>query len=163
MEYDIELPKTRLKYEVNDETIEDIPSKEEIKKGLGYANIQFKAIILFISSSGMAQVDVRKLTYHDFLKSLSEYVDIDVNEWIDIKELDKKLQEKDTIILPCFKGKRSKTKERFITFCTPEALESLLEYLKSHPPKHLEDPLFRTKSGKPLTGTFFSQSFQRFK
>ena len=87
-EYEIELPKRHLKQEVSNEGIEAIPTKEEIRKALGYATIRYKAIILFISSSGMAAADVRALTYQDFLKSISEYVDIDAKTWIDIKELD---------------------------------------------------------------------------
>ena len=85
--------KRHLKQKVNDEGIEKDTTKEEIRKALGHATIRYKAIILLISSSGMASADVRALTYQEFLKSISEYVDIDAKTWIDIKELDQNSKE----------------------------------------------------------------------
>ena len=160
-EFDIELGKMNLKNLVNDENIEDIPSKEDIRKALGYANIRGKAIIYLLSSSGMGSAEVRTLTYQQFLKSISEYVEIDVNEWIDIKELVKKLQENDSMKIPFFNIRRIKTGLRMMTFCTPESLNAIIEYLETHPPQHLEDPLFRTKDEKPLTETLLAKYFQK--
>ena len=127
-----------LKNQVNDESIEDIPSKEDIRKALGYASIREKAIIYLMSSSSMGSAEVRNLSYQDFLKSISEYIDINLNKWIDIKELVKKLQENDTIKIPFFNIKRIKTKRKMMTFCTPESYNAIIEYLETHPPQHLE-------------------------
>ena len=62
--------------------------------------------------------------------------------------------------LPCFKITRQKTKIKLITFCTPEALDAIIEYLETHPPQYLEAPLFRTKDEKPLTDTLLAKYFQ---
>ena len=62
-EYDIMLPKMQLKRKHNVESVEDIPSKNDIKLALKNCNPKFQAIILLMSSSGMGSAEVRSLSY----------------------------------------------------------------------------------------------------
>lgn len=162
-EYDIILPDMHLKHGIKNESIEDIPSKEDISKALNFANIKYQALILLISSSGMGSAEVRSLTYHDFLKSISEYVERPVNSIVSIGDIIQELEynnDQSIILVPCFKIIRVKTGTPIITFCTPECLTRLLEYLKQDPPTKLTDPLFRTLEGKPLRDNVIARYFQ---
>lgn len=72
--HDIQLPRPRPnKTKKSHETIEDIPSKDEIKEALNHSNPKYKAIILLMVSSGRGSADIRSLKVQDFLDSLSEY------------------------------------------------------------------------------------------
>lgn len=62
-EFEIELPHIRCNIKQDQEliTIKDIPTKEDIKKALKYANLTYKAIIKLMMSSGMGSAEVRNL------------------------------------------------------------------------------------------------------
>lgn len=60
--------------------------------------------------------------------------------------------------IPIWHIQRMKTGTSHITFNTPETTNSILSYLIEHPPKNIDDPLFRGKSDKK----FRSDVFQRF-
>ena len=153
-EYDIEIPDLKIKNTTPEESYDDIPSKEDIRLALQYANLKYRAIILLFSSSGMGVAELLSIKYNDLLNSLKEYITIPKNTHIDIEELIhliKVQKEKNQIIIPTWQLTRKKTGKPFISFSTPESLDILLEYLKSDPPQKLETPLIRGNNpNKPL-------------
>ena len=153
-EYDIELPDLKIRNTTPEESYDDIPSKEDIRLALQYANLKYRAIILLFSSSGMGVAELLSIKYHDLLNSLKEYITIPKGTYIDIDKLIhliKVQKERTPIIIPTWQLTRKKTRKPFISFSTPESLDVLLEYLKSDPPKKLETPLIRGNNpDKPL-------------
>ncbi|KKG94958.1 tyrosine-type recombinase/integrase, partial [Methanosarcina mazei] len=89
-----------------------IPTREEIKEALQFANIRNKAVILLQASSGLASADVRNITVRQVKEGLDE----------------------DNIIT--FDLRRQKTGVPYITFCSPEATAAILAYMeyRNRPP-----------------------------
>ena len=128
-EFEIELPNIRLKRNnQNDlQTIEDIPSKDEIKEALGYSNKKYKGIILLMSASGMGSSEIRNLKYSDFLTAIEE---LDVKESDSIKNIYLKLR-KNNGFIGVWKIRRIKTGMPYITFSTHESLTAIADYILS--------------------------------
>ena len=103
----------------------DLPTHEIIKQAVEMASPVMKAIILFMSSTGMSRVDTLKLTLNDFLKATSEYHNQD-----NIKDAVNEMLSSDLDIIPTFESNREKTNKYFITYCTPECTREILHYLK---------------------------------
>ena len=82
------------------------PTKEEIRKLLEYADVRLRALILLLCSSGVRIGSV-------------EYL-----RWKHVKPVEYKNQKFAKLIVPVSKGDN----EVYITFMTPEAYETLLEY-----------------------------------
>ena len=162
--FEIELPqftKTSIKHQ--SKLFEKIPTKEDIKKALSYANLEYKAIILLMASSGMGSAEVRNLTYKNFLEAIKEYFKPSKNEQFDIGLITEELGRKRNVV-PAWKIKRYKTGMPYITFCTPEALDALLIYMnwrcKKYPFKSLDDFIFISR-GRKIRDNTFSTHFQR--
>lgn len=103
-------------------TYEDLITKEEIIDAYYEANNSVKNVIVFAMSSGYSKVDLLNLTVGDFIKACKKY--ITTNNLMD------QLQElKNQTVIPTFKGVRQKTDKRFITFCSPEAVEHIVQEL----------------------------------
>ena len=102
---------------------EDLPTKEIIKDAVNIANPIMKAIILFISSSGCARQETLNITIQDFIDATREYHDSD-----DIYEIITILIKRNDVV-PIFKLKRQKTNKFYFTFCSPEAVKYILDYL----------------------------------
>lgn len=101
----------------------DLPTKEIIKKALKIADNRMKAIILFMSSSGCAKRETLNLSIQDFIDATKEYHNSNnINEVIEI------LKEREDVI-PMFRLKRQKTNKYYYTFCSPEAVTSLISYM----------------------------------
>jgi len=81
--------------------------KDNIKQILKHANIRNRAIILTMTSSGLAQSDVLNLRIKDFKRGIDEKTNITTLEL-----------------------RRIKTQCNFITFLSPEATKAILEYLE---------------------------------
>ena len=108
-------------------TFTELPNKEILKKAIDISpNPLIKAFILFLSSTGLSKVDALNLTIEDYLNSVSEYTD---NER-DIYKTIPLLRERDDVI-GTFSLRRQKTKKFFTTFCSPEAIHSICNYLDS--------------------------------
>ncbi|HII80992.1 MAG TPA: tyrosine-type recombinase/integrase [Methanosarcina sp.] len=90
-----------------------IPTREDIKEALHFANIRNKAIILLQASSGLSSIDVRN---------------------IPVRTINEGLNQEDNIIT--FDMRRIKTDVDFITFCSPEATEAIKAYMeyRNRPP-----------------------------
>lgn len=162
-EFDIQLPRTRRRKTRKDrkvETIEDLPTMEEISKCLDKANTAYKAIILLMLSSGMSRSEVASLTFKHFYDSIPlERYPKNLGELID------KVEDEENLI-PYWKVKRIKTGKSYFTFSSPEASDWILEYLKElhreypdYNPK-AEDTFFRPFN-IPIKPDSISQSFKR--
>ena len=101
----------------------DLPTKEIIKKALKIADNRMKAIILFMSSSGCAKRETLNLTIQDFIDATTSYHNS--NNIYEVIEL---LKDREDVI-PMFRLKRQKTNKHYYTFCSPEAVNSLISYL----------------------------------
>lgn len=153
--YDIELPKRMYHATIPDLQNEAIPSKEDINKALNLCNTKYQAIILLMSSSGISIGDVLNLKVRDFLNGINvpvEQQDIDILNNRVSYDLYTKNQ------VPMWHVKRMKSGTAHVTFNTPETTRTILCYLVENPPKNIDNPLFRGKTGKGLR----TDVFQRF-
>ena len=136
--FEIELPKLPdAKYSKNYETnYLDLPNKEHIMKALEISSIDLKALILFMSSSGTAKAETLSLTIQDFITATSDYHHSTlINEVLD------KLNGR-TDVVPTFYLRRIKTDKYYYTFCSSEATEYIVRYLKTRQNLKHHDKLF---------------------
>lgn len=100
---------------------EDILTREELIDGYHEANNVVKCIILFASSSGLSKVDIFNQTVRDFIEGCG----------LDGNNLQTQLQQlkNQKQVIPCFRGFRQKTNKAYITFCSPEASQHIIQYL----------------------------------
>ena len=103
-------------------TFDDLPSRQELIDSYYEANNVTKCILTFAMSSGFSKVDMLNLTVEDFIKACKEYISTDglLNQLKELKEQN---------VIPTFVGCRQKTNKRFITFCSPEAVQHICQYL----------------------------------
>lgn len=157
-EYDILLPRLKRKKSNkarNPETIDDLPTMDEIKKFLEYCNNVYKAILLTGLSSGMSSAELSSLTFKHFYDAIPlEKYPSDIPELIDAVK--PKVKQKKTFI-PLWKIKRIKTNKDYFTFSSPESIERILVYLEDLIYKfpdyvpNVDDTLFRSlNSNNPL-------------
>ena len=97
----------------------DLPDREILSECLQISSPLVKAIILFMSSSGMSRIDVLNLTINDYLKATNDYHNHDNS----VKYAIKDLMEQD--VIPTFHLKRQKTGQDYFTFCSHEAVKSI--------------------------------------
>ncbi len=136
--YEIEIPelptaKYEKEYEIN---YNDLPTKQDIQRVLDIVTIDFKALILFMSSSGTAKAETLSLTVKDFFEATSKYHS-NTTVYGFLAELSLKKN-----IVPTFYIKRRKTDKYYHTFCSPEASEVIVKYLKSREKLSFDDKLF---------------------
>jgi integrase len=163
--FEIEIPNFRIESTGNNsKAFEKIPTKEDIRKALPYANLKYKAIILLMASSGMGSAEARNLTYGNFLEAIKEYYKPSKKEQFDITKITENLEDKRNII-PTWRIHRYKTEMPYITFSTPESVEALLRYMnsrnKEHPFKSVDDWLFLAEEDKQLSGNTLAMYFHR--
>ena len=128
----------------------DLLTHEEIDLVLRNTNRKFNALILFMTSSGCARAETLSLTINQFIEGTSSYhVETDM-----IKALSK-LQNMNDVV-PTFYLKRIKTNKYYYTFCSPEAVKAIVNYLLNDRIKYdtegnvLTDPsekLFKIRPG----------------
>ena len=91
-----------------------------------------------MSSSGSARTEMLNLTVQDLIESTRLYHNTN-----DIYEVLNILKDHDDVV-PTFKIKRQKTDKWYYTFCSPEAVTAIVNYLLSiKKPIHNEDQLFQ--------------------
>ena len=107
-------------------TYTDLPDKEIIKKAIEISIPVMKALILFLSSTGLSKIDALNLTIQDFITATSDY-----HHKMDLSEILSTLQNisNNIDIIPTFKNRRQKTNKYYITFCTHEATMEIIRYL----------------------------------
>lgn len=162
-EQDIEVPRIILKRDTRQELRDAIPTKENIRFAITMANPKYKAIIYLMTSSGMGMSEVISLSVGDFVKSLQDDIKMSKVNMFNIGELIEIVEEKrlkNPLMIPTWHIIRIKTEMPYVTFSSPESLTAILDYLKTDPPKTLEDPLFRT-GVNPTRHQTFCFYFQR--
>lgn len=120
----------------------DLPDKEVIRASMDIGNKLMQALILFMSSSGCARRETLNLTINDFIQSTKEYHnETDIFKVIDV------LDNREDIV-PMFRIRRQKTNRHYITFCSPESVQHIINYLKTRGDKLNTTPrekkLFKT-------------------
>ena len=114
---------------------EDLRGCDEIVDAYYEANNTIKQIIVFGISTGLSKVDMINKSVGEFLDAciefLTECLGIQVNQ--DMNLLEKlfliKYTSKNNPIIPCFRAERQKTSSKYITFCSPEAVEHIVQGL----------------------------------
>lgn len=114
-------------------TFEELPTHDEISQVLHVAPLWFQAYILFQITTGCARKETSEMTVGKFKEATFPY-----HEKSDIIDALNVLKECDDVI-PTFKLKREKTNKYYYTFCTPEAVEKIVEYLLAERVEILED------------------------
>ena len=132
-------------------TYQDLPTKEIIREAVKISNPLMKSIILFLATTGMAKVDMRNISIHQFLISTTEYHNA--------KTINQLINELDNIdgVIPTWKLRRSKTNKYFITFNTGECTKEIINQLKirnNKKPLQLSDKLF------PIGEHYFTAKFE---
>ena len=141
--YGLEIPKLPLQSgkNMNEPTpisFKDLPDKDIIEASLKITTPLMKAIILFMSSSGCARTETLNITIQDFIEATKNYHNSN-----DIYEVMDTLKQSDDIV-PTFRLKRQKTDKWYYTFCSPEAVSAILDYLVSiKKPLQPTDKLFQ--------------------
>ena len=144
-EFEIELPHIRCNIQKEQEliTIKDIPTKDDIKKALKYANLKYKAIILLMMSSGMGSAEMRNLTIKD-------YIDAHKITNFDLKDKDQliSLLRKKENEVPTWSIRRIKTGMPYVTFSSPESCNAINDYIEDrvieYPYENENDYLFES-------------------
>lgn len=114
----------------------DLPTKDDIWKAFDISSLAFKAVILFISSSGCAKAETLSLTVGDFIKATGDY-----HNTGSIDDVLNGLSFRNDIV-PNFYLKRIKTNKFYYAFCSPEASHHIVKYLISRDSLSLDDKLF---------------------
>ena len=116
----------------------DLPDRQILSECLQVCTPVAKALILFMSSSGVSRIDTLNLTINDYLEATSEYH----NHQESVKYAIKEMLDKD--IIPTFTLRRQKTGQDYITFCSHEACKSINAYLLTRTEILTRDrPLFK--------------------
>lgn len=163
-EYQIALPKVKIKQDLEEakkDNTKKIPTIDHIKEAVEIANKKYKAIILLLATSGMGINEMRHLTLQDYYNALGlEEYDPSI-----LTELDKHVY---TTTIPSFNVFRRKTRIQYTTFCTPEAMDAINNYLfdeysKERPPADPETSLFVPfQKFKNNTGLIARNSIARY-
>lgn len=127
---------------------EDIPTSDIIKECCNIASPVLKAILLFMSSSGCARRETLNLTIADFIEATKEY-----HKSNNIQEVISELYNQETII-PVFHIRRQKTNKYYYTFCSPEAVKAIIQYLTT-----IDKPLQETDKLFGIDERTFSRKF----
>lgn len=101
---------------------DDLPDRELLREVLQGVSPLVRALILFMSSSGISRIDVLNLTIHDYLNATKDYHNSD-----SVKKAIKEMRDED--IIPTFQLTRQKTGMDYFTFCSHEAVKSINAYL----------------------------------
>ncbi|UTB32761.1 MAG: site-specific integrase [Methanobacterium sp. ERen5] len=147
-EFEIQIPKIKYAKIRKIESLDDLPTKEEIQKALKFANTKYQSIIYMALATGLRASDLRALKYSDFLKSLHDYITIPKNTFISIDEVVYLLSRNPEPKILTWKTITQKTTTPVTIFTTPETLDSLILYLTENPPKKYDDWLFPSKNDK---------------
>ena len=126
----------------------DLPDKEIIRAAVDVATPVMKPLILFMSSSGCGRAETLNLTVDSYIKSTENY-----HKGGNIYNIIETLNNiKD--VVPTFNIKRVKTNKYYTTFCSPETVTALNQYLVTRKNLTPESPLFK------INETYFIESFE---
>jgi len=155
--------KTILKKDVKNPVLEELPTKEHIRKALKYCNLRDKAIIILQFSSGMNAADVRHLTYGKFYDAINEYINLHGNMIFNIDKLNHQLKNKDNII-GIWNIIHSNTDIEYLTYNSSESNKAIIDYLiernNKKPFTSFDEPLF-IANGNMIEEHTFSHIYRR--
>lgn len=119
------IPKINTKSVRKNEPIrfDDLLTKEELQAIIMEADPLIKAVVLFGASSGCARQEILNITLEDFIEATKDY-----HNGGTIQEVLVTLLARDDVV-PTFKIRRQKTNKYYYTFCSPEAVRSICNYL----------------------------------
>ena len=116
----------------------DLPDREILSECLQVATPLSRALILFMSSSGISRIDTLNLTINDYLEATSDFHDHNES----VKYAIKDMLDKD--VIPEFHLTRQKTGVDYVAFCSHEACKSVNAYLLTRTEILTKDrPLFK--------------------
>ena len=146
-------------------TFDELPGRDHIRKAIQVSGLRDKAIVLLHFSSGMGAIELRYLTYRDFIDSVDEYLDLNDEEKLNISKVVSELDKKENII-GTWKIKKIKSGISYITFNSPESVHAILDYLidrerNNKSIEKFEDPLFVNTWNKPLEKSVHGAIFKR--
>lgn len=145
--------------------LENLPDPNHIRKAVQVSGLRDKAIILLHFSSGMGAIELRNLTYGDFIGSVDEYLDLNEDEKLNIGKIVSKLNKREDTI-GTWQIVKLKSGIPYITFNSPESTQAILDYLmdrerNNKPIETLDDPLFVNTWNKPLAKSVHGAIFKR--
>lgn len=137
---------------------EDLPTKQEIIDAYHEGNNEIKCIIPFAISSGLSKIDMLNLTVKNFFVACR--IEFEGREIVDVLN---EIKEKAGNLIPCFKGTRQKTGVKYTTFCSPEAVEHIVQRLLGRHAKLVEEGGSLTLDDKlfDISNSHLLYSFQR--
>jgi site-specific recombinase XerD len=149
----------------NENLIIGIPTINHVKKAVQISGLRDKSIILLHFTSSMGAIELRYLTYGDFINSVDEYLDLSKEEKLDLSIVTSKINKIHEPV-GTWKIKKLKSGIYYTTFNSPESTHAILDYLmeremNNKPIKSFEDPLFVNTWNKPLTKSVHGAIFKR--
>ena len=126
----------------------DLPDKEIIRAAVDIATPVQKCLILFMSSSGCGRAETLNLTVSDYIKATEQY-----HQCGSIKEIIETIDKIEDVV-PTFDVLRVKTNKYYTTFCSPEAVKMINNYLLTRNNLKLTDPLFK------INEDYFIEAFE---
>lgn len=164
-EYEVQLPKIKIKQDLDDlakEKKTTIPTIDHIREAVENSRSpKYRAMIILLATSGMAINELLHLTLQDYYEAIGyeKYNPYTLTELND-------LVPENTV--PKFTIFRRKTRINYTTFCTPEAMKYINEYLKKQytnkpKPKNPKTKLFVPfQSYKNTTGIISRNSVSTY-
>ncbi len=129
----------------------DLSTQEEVKTAV-LDGRKYQAVLLIAASSGLYGGDIRELKLNQFLESFNKQAGTYFNGISDIDEMIKVADKREIVIK--WEKDRHKNGIEQMTFSSPEATRSILQYLRKNPQKDPDGYLFHWKGEQIRAGTF---------
>lgn len=123
----------------------DLPTHDDILNAVNSVDLDLKAVILFMASSGTAKAETLSITVGDFVKGTRDY-----HKSGDLRDILMFLKGRGDVV-PTLYLRRVKTDKWYYTFCSPEASSAIVDYLLTREGLCLDDMLFDFSSSLLLS------------
>ena len=118
-------------------SFDDLPTKDELRLALQFADDNLKLWILTIISSGMTRVEAKSITNEDFFEWTRPYHKKD-----NFADAMKYLSRKNNVVCTC-KLVRQKTDKPYYTFLNPECVQNIARVKMKQNDFNLHEPLLK--------------------
>ena len=118
-------------------SFDDLPTKDELRLALQFADDNLKLWILTIISSGMTRVEAKSITNEDFFTWTRPYHKKD-----NFEDAMKYLARKNNVVCTC-KLVRQKTDKPYYTFLNPECVQNIARVKMKQKDFNLHEPLLK--------------------
>ena len=118
-------------------SFDDLPTKDELKLAMKFADDELKMWIMVMISSGSTRAEVKTITNRMFFEGTRDYHQKD-----DFEDALKYLSRKNNIVCTC-KLIRQKTDKPYITFLTPECVQKIAKIKLKQENFDLNKPLLK--------------------